>query len=564
MLFEFYEKMILGACDANIPKEGTSSMCNFTSIEKTKDIAMQMSKPLPTEPIRRVDLGFSHKPLDKSMRFHRGQECYIKKVPQAIVAPFRRHPPEACGSSNSSSNSNTVTPIHRASIGSTVTSTSNHTNATNSISPVLSSSITTPVTTDCSNNSSSITTATASTTVTPSTSESLASTVEEVENEVTAVNKDKISAKENVDVPPPEKKDPKSDEKETTGTQDSTENIPKPQSTSPREGRPLKDADTKKVDEETSQFIPKMKRCHVDVSRLKDSDKLLNAPKEKYQVQQVEKKEKGESKSKDKCQVDLFRLKKDESVTSDVKESVKTSNLNEYKDNLNPIRPLRLRERRKTGDPKETEMSDTELERPKSRLRETKIKIKDGRIKKKESVKRLKNVEVNEKVDFSLKKKDDLIVKEVETIETETKSIKLRLMKTKKRKRRPNKTGFPTKIKKKKIKIKLEDENVASKEITKVENETSDKNVNNAKPDDNLNVIDTDLLQRSLKKIEGKSLRSSVVPEVKPSKRTATESNTSRRAAVLSVKRSAAMLKEVSTKRLKLHISISGDALLFI
>ena len=157
-----------------------------------------------------------------------------------------------------------------------------------------------------------------------------------------------------------------------------------------------------------------------------------------------------------------------------------------------------------------------------------------------------------------------LIVKEVETIETETKSIKLRLMKTKKRKRRPNKTGFPTKIKKKKIKIKQEEENVASKEITKVENESSDKNVNNAKPDDNLNVIDTDLLQRSLKKIEGKSLRSSLVPEVKPSKRTATESNTSRRAAVLSVKRSAAMLKEVSTKRLKLDISISGDALLFI
>ena len=71
-----------------------------------------MSKPLPTEPIRRVDLGFSHKPLDKTMRFHRGHECYIKKVPQAIVAPFRRNPPEKAISVTTPS----VTPIHRASI----------------------------------------------------------------------------------------------------------------------------------------------------------------------------------------------------------------------------------------------------------------------------------------------------------------------------------------------------------------------------------------------------------------------------------------------------------------
>ena len=49
------------------------------------------SKPLPTEPIRRVDLGplgsFGHK-----TGFLGSQECLIRKVPQAIVAPFRRAP----------------------------------------------------------------------------------------------------------------------------------------------------------------------------------------------------------------------------------------------------------------------------------------------------------------------------------------------------------------------------------------------------------------------------------------------------------------------------------------
>ena len=103
---------------SNIPKLSDSmgsfgTLSNDNTAKHTTDITLQMSKPLPTEPIRRVDLGFSHKPLEKSMRFHRGQECYIKKVPQAIVAPFRRNPPES-----SSAVSTAVTPIHRASIAS--------------------------------------------------------------------------------------------------------------------------------------------------------------------------------------------------------------------------------------------------------------------------------------------------------------------------------------------------------------------------------------------------------------------------------------------------------------
>jgi hypothetical protein len=72
----------------------------------------QLSKPLPTEPIRRVDLGFGRNPLDKALRFHRGTECYIKKIPQAVVAPFRRHLPEQTAAAPLLP----VTPIHRASI----------------------------------------------------------------------------------------------------------------------------------------------------------------------------------------------------------------------------------------------------------------------------------------------------------------------------------------------------------------------------------------------------------------------------------------------------------------
>ena len=95
--------------DANTESFGTNQP------SKIAELTLQMSKPLPTEPIRRVDLGFSHKPLDKSLRFHRGQECYIKKVPQAIVAPFRRNPPD-----NATSLAPSFTPIHRASIATAV------------------------------------------------------------------------------------------------------------------------------------------------------------------------------------------------------------------------------------------------------------------------------------------------------------------------------------------------------------------------------------------------------------------------------------------------------------
>ena len=91
------------------------------------------TKPLPTEPIRRVDLvqGYCHKPLDKSGRPLSGQECLIRKVPQAIVAPFRRNPPEPPMAP--------VVPIHRASIAAHTTSTAAEAllNATTSLTASL-------------------------------------------------------------------------------------------------------------------------------------------------------------------------------------------------------------------------------------------------------------------------------------------------------------------------------------------------------------------------------------------------------------------------------------------
>merc|ERR1719210_1314702 len=88
-------------------------------LDPTSRPQMSSTKPLPTEPIRRVDLvqGYCHKPLDKSGRPLSGQECLIRKVPQAIVAPFRRNPPEQPAPVP-------VVPIHRASIASHPSSTS--------------------------------------------------------------------------------------------------------------------------------------------------------------------------------------------------------------------------------------------------------------------------------------------------------------------------------------------------------------------------------------------------------------------------------------------------------
>ena len=88
-------------------------------LDPTSRPQMSSTKPLPTEPIRRVDLvqGYCHKPLDKSGRPLSGQECLIRKVPQAIVAPFRRNPPEQPAPVP-------VVPIHRASIASHTSSTS--------------------------------------------------------------------------------------------------------------------------------------------------------------------------------------------------------------------------------------------------------------------------------------------------------------------------------------------------------------------------------------------------------------------------------------------------------
>jgi histone-lysine N-methyltransferase ASH1L len=102
---------------AQINVEKDPIIASFRSLssggKSTQDhLHLPPSKPLPTEPIRRVDLGplsYCNKPLNKVPRFLGGQEFLIRKVPQAIVAPFRRNPPETTPV-------NQVVPIHRASI----------------------------------------------------------------------------------------------------------------------------------------------------------------------------------------------------------------------------------------------------------------------------------------------------------------------------------------------------------------------------------------------------------------------------------------------------------------
>ena len=87
----------------------TEPGANISSYQSQSHPQPQPSKPLPTEPIRRVDLGplggYCNKPGFGS------QEMVMKKVPQAIVAPFRRHPPEAAPAVSQAQ----VVPIHRAS-----------------------------------------------------------------------------------------------------------------------------------------------------------------------------------------------------------------------------------------------------------------------------------------------------------------------------------------------------------------------------------------------------------------------------------------------------------------
>ena len=113
-------------------------------LEQTTRPQTSSTKPLPTEPIRRVDLvqGYCHKPLDKSGRPLSGQECLIRKVPQAIVAPFRRNPPEPPMAP--------VVPIHRASIAAHTTSTAAEalinatTSLTDSLPPIAPASVPLP------------------------------------------------------------------------------------------------------------------------------------------------------------------------------------------------------------------------------------------------------------------------------------------------------------------------------------------------------------------------------------------------------------------------------------
>lgn len=543
---------------------------------------MQMSKPLPTEPIRRVDLGFSHKPLDKSLRFHRGQECYIKKVPQAIVAPFRRNPPESSTASNSSG---AVTPIHRASIVSSAAgSRSNNSIIISSTAPVITTpvpaittaSLATSVSTPCSSSSST-------SLATPSTSESSVNAIESTQSRSELVSQDiaatvpklpTAARDNNFAATTPEKSSSKNDADTTN------KNIPNSRQESPRERRQAKiDLESSKKEEIEQLNMSKMKRCHVDVTRLKDSSKLLSSPKEKCQTS-------GASKESEVGQATSQVIEPVRSVNAN-KSSIKENLKIEEKVDLEEKRPLRLRERRKTTEIKENaekvtlETDASKKDRPRSRNKEkdsdSKKEIPKIRLRIREDKEKADEQKINkQEKDHSSKAKpnDTSGVMEVDVNQyskpVSKSSILLKVM-SKKRKRRQNKTGFPTKLKKKKIKVDALDKNTET-----IKNKTADHpvehssvpNKNTIKADKNLNIIDKNFLQISLSNIEVNSRRSAakkIDTKVRCSKRSTTTTpaempakSAKKSAEVSTLKRSAgAPIENVLSKRFKSDVSSS-------
>ena len=220
------------------------------------------SKPLPTEPIRRVDLGplgYCNKPLNKVPRFLGGQECLIRKVPQAIVAPFRRNPPE-------SSPVNQVVPIHRASISHSVPTT------------IVTTSLNTISTITSSTTSTASPTSTTTTTTTPSPSNTL--TNKQQAPDMPQPRNDNL-----ISMTPPtiletqvqvetrnRQKDQKAIEK-TSGnkdvraaSKDSSSNIQNNSSISPPKTRAKLDQQAKI---ESLEKTAKIKKCQVAVERLR-------------------------------------------------------------------------------------------------------------------------------------------------------------------------------------------------------------------------------------------------------------------------------------------------------
>ena len=398
---------------------------------KHTDVTLQMSKPLPTEPIRRVDLGFSHKPLDKPMRFHRGQECYIKKVPQAIVAPFRRNPPEQVPST-------TVTPIHRASIAtvgiSIASSLSQPSVLTTSLSPRPTPII--PPTTEVPALASSKREEGPQERVVNKPAEPVPSTVASTSAKSSpkavplSASPEKVQEAESRRSPKTRSHDAKQDEMEG-----SIETV----------------ANRISLTEDQS-VVSRMSKCQVEVCRLKDDSvtpKEIALKKASSAQKEVQARRKSKSESSSSTQIVQAEKSENRSKTLQNNKDPTNQNIrknfvsNTVKDNILEL-PL----------PMET----SEIERPARKARieaDMKIRKKTEEEKSteemplKDPVYTMHNAERERSVELKLRK-----AVEVETIKSsQPKGNSEMKIVQKKRKRRPNKTGFPTKIKKKKPRI---------------------------------------------------------------------------------------------------------------
>ena len=480
----------------NIPNLSDSSSL-FASLpselSKHTDITLQMSKPLPTEPIRRVDLGFSHKPLDKSLRFHRGQECYIKKVPQAIVAPFRRTPPELVTTT-------AVTPIHRASI------------AGISVASTLSTAVTT------------VTQAAASTSTPPTLQSPAAEPCKHaaLEERKEALDKKESSPSEGPGGIESSRSPVPLIPQETVLSEPLIAGKVTPPKTRSQGVKQNDDPDTAEAFPERISLskenvaVERMSKCQVEVCRLKEDSQGKEPLCKKLELR---KSETAVRKSESRPRKSANSKKTEPEPMEAEEESVSGKPEARARDQTEPLSAKREKEKlsaknvngvlRSKRVDKEKSGKKVEVERQSRRIEAEKQKVEEGSILRREERKRYPDKE--QTVDSAVRdqplqvqmeegKKQEVkstgsleqekVIYSNEICPLESKSS------FKKRKRRPNKTGFPTKNKKKKPRLdiivdtssekSLEDSKLSSTIMKPTANELSmDKNENLEQIDSN-------------------------------------------------------------------------------
>jgi len=414
-----------------------------SGVRSTQDhLHLPPSKPLPTEPIRRVDLGplgYCHKPLNKVPRFLGGQECLIRKVPQAIVAPFRRNPPE-------STPVNQVVPIHRASI-SLSAPTPIVTTSLNTISTITSSIAT--------STSSPIPTTTTITTPSITARNKQSSDIPEPNNEnssyTTSLSTLENQAQVETRIRQKEQKTPEktsenrevnATEKDTAGNRSSSSSIPSNKNISPPKTRAKLDQQAKI---ESLEKKAKIKKCQVAVERLRQEISrsalltLTNGQKSNTDD------DKRRSTSVENCLTKITDSNKGQGKPS-VDKSDST---------LNIVKPDKNTKENKCS-PKRLENMMSENEEPLLSVRVGNNLTQDSKLPER-NLAQLKQSSEDHKIVKTIEIKNRSRNHEIGN-ENKIHQNEDEKLKSKKRRRKTNKTGFPNKSKKKKKTIMDDDE----------------------------------------------------------------------------------------------------------